>query len=65
MIEALPVEIVEDAERLVIDLPVSSIVFLESLMLRLGPEARIVSDGLFRDVVSGVAQRLLLRYKES
>ena len=65
MIESLPVEIVEDAERLVIDLPVSSTVFLESLMLRLGPEARIDNDGSFRDVASGVAQRLLLRYKKS
>ena len=65
MIESLPVEIVEDAEKLVIDLPVSSTVFLESLMLRLGPEARIVSDGSFKDVASGVAERLLLRYKKS
>ena len=65
MIESLPVEIVEDADRLVIDLPVSSTVFLESLMLRLGPEAQIINDGSFRDVATGVAQRLLLRYKKS
>lgn len=65
MIEPLPVQIVEDDERLVIDLPVSSTVFLESLLLRLGPDARIVGDDSFRDVASDVAQRLLVRYKES
>jgi hypothetical protein len=65
MIEPLPVQIVEDDERLVIDLPVSSTVFLESLLLRLGPDARIVGDDSFRDVASDVAQRLLARYKES
>mgnify|MGYP002860387984 FL=1 len=65
MIESLPAQIVEDKERLVIDLPVSSIVFLESLMLRLGAEARIVSDGSFKEVGSNVASRLLARYVRS
>ena len=65
MIEPLPVQIVEDDARLIIELPVSSTVFLESLLLRLGPEAQILDGGTVGDVASAVAERLLVRYKES
>jgi len=64
MIEPLQASVVEDDEKLVVEIPVSSSIFLERLMLRLGPDACVVGGGPFDDLASAAAQRLLSRYEK-
>ena len=64
MIEPLEASVMEDEEKLVVEIPVSSTIFLERLMLRLGPDARVVGKGPFEDLASTAATRLLSRYEK-
>jgi hypothetical protein len=64
MIEPLEAVVIEDEEELVVEIPVSSTIFLERLLLRLGPDARVVSEGSFGDLASVAARRLLSRYEK-
>ena len=64
MIEPLEASVMEDEEKLVVEIPVSSTIFLERLMLRLGPDARVVGKGPFEDLASTAAKRLLSRYEK-
>ena len=64
MIEPLEASVIEDEEKLVVEIPVSSTIFLERLMLRLGPDARVVGKGPFEDLASTAARRLLSRYEK-
>ena len=64
MIEPLEASVMEDEEKLVVEIPVSSTIFLERLMLRLGPDARVVGKGPFEDLASPAATRLLSRYEK-
>ena len=69
VIEAYPVEGVEDAGdgRVRATLAISGRRWLERLLLRLGPEARIVDQrggaGDLRDAAAGAAERVLARYR--
>ena len=65
MIEPLQASVKDDGSNLIVEMPVSSTIFLERLMLRLGPDARVVSRGSFSSVASLAAQRLLSRYETS
>ena len=65
MIEPLQASVKDDGSNLIVEMPVSSTIFLERLMLRLGPDARVVSRGAFSSVASLAAQRLLSRYETS
>ena len=64
MIEPLEVSVIEDEQKLVVEIPVSSTIFLERLLLRLGPDARVLSKGSFDDLASIAAKRLLSRYEK-
>ena len=64
MIEPLEASVMEDEEKLVVEIPVSSTIFLERLMLRLGPDARVVGKGPFEELASTAARRLLSRYEK-
>ncbi|HCJ86169.1 MAG: hypothetical protein MB55_03655 [marine actinobacterium MedAcidi-G3] len=65
MIEPLQASVKDDGDDLIVEMSVSSTIFLELLMLRLGPAARVVGRGPFSDVASLAAQRLLSRYETS
>lgn len=65
MIEPLQASIKDVGSNLMVEIPVSSTIFLERLMLRLGPDARVVGPSMFSNVASLAAQRLLSRYETS
>tara|TARA_B100000579_G_scaffold304760_1_gene254598 strand:- start:6286 stop:7209 length:924 start_codon:yes stop_codon:yes gene_type:complete len=65
MVEPLQALVTDDGDTLIVEMPVSSTIFLERLLLRLGPDARVVSQGPFSNVASLAAQRLLSRYETS
>ena len=64
MIEALPASITEEGEKLVIEMSVSSSVFLERLLLRLGSDAQVTASEPFQSLASTAAKRLLSRYEQ-
>lgn len=65
VVETYPTTDVETHEdHLVVELPVSGPVFLERLLLRLGPEAQVL-DGEYSDLARTAARRLLERYATS
>ena len=63
-IEALPASITEEGDKLVIEMSVSSPVFLERLLLRLGSDAQVTAGEPFQSLASTAAKRLLSRYEQ-
>ena len=64
MIEALPASLTEEGDKLVIEMSVSSPVFLERLLLRLGSDAQVTAGEPFQSLASTAAKRLLSRYEQ-
>jgi predicted DNA-binding transcriptional regulator YafY len=59
VVESYPVEWVQDGDRLRVTMRVVGDAWLERLLLRVGPEARVVSPVAFADVGARAARRLL------
>lgn len=65
VVETYPtISVEETGGELVVELPVSGPVFLERLLLRMGPEARVL-EGDDLDIGRAAARRLLARYAAS
>lgn len=61
VVESYPVEVTQDGDRLRVTMRVAGEAWLERLLLRVGPEARVVSPPELADVGARAAQRLLAR----
>ncbi len=64
MIESLPAQIIEEGETLLVEIPVSSTVFIERLLLQLGADTQVATSGPFQTLGSNAAKRLLSRYEK-
>jgi predicted DNA-binding transcriptional regulator YafY len=64
MIESLPAQVIEEGETLLVEISVSSTVFLERLLLQLGADTQVATSGPFQTLGPNAAKRLLGRYEK-
>ena len=64
MIESLPADFVDEGGRISVEMPTSSTVFLERLLLSLGADTHVDPDE-FEQIRSEAARRLLERYNKN